>query len=125
MSAASLGMDNLVVAESLQAIDNLGCFASQGEFKLLLLSMEGFKTGCSAVVQHQLQGQEGILTLFTYIACSLMCQCLSCISGAVDLDHLTSEKGSESKTFKVKGLKSSDKASMRMILLEFPQEKVP
>ena len=88
-----------MVAESLQAINDLGCFASQREFKLLLLSMEEFKMGCCAVVQHQLQGQEGILPLFPYAACSLTGQCLSWTSGAMDWDLLRSEEGSESQTF--------------------------
>lgn len=49
-----------MVGETSQAINALACFASQGEFKLLLLSMEEFEMRCCAAVQ--LQGQEGILT---------------------------------------------------------------
>lgn len=54
-----------MVGETSQAINALACFASQGEFKLLLLSMEEFEMRCCAAVQ--LQGQEGILTLFPYV----------------------------------------------------------
>lgn len=78
------GHDSVMVAESLLAINDLGCFASRREFKLLLLSMEEFKMGCCARVQHHLQGQEGVLPLFLYVACSLMGQCLSWTSGAMD-----------------------------------------
>lgn len=54
-----------MVGEISQAINALGCFGSQREFKLLLLSMEEFEMRCCAAVQ--LQGQEGILTLFLYV----------------------------------------------------------
>lgn len=54
-----------MVGEISQAINALGCFGSQREFKLLLLSMEEFEMRCCAAVQ--LQGQEGILTLFPYV----------------------------------------------------------
>lgn len=39
-----------MVGETSQAINALGCFGSQREFKLLLLSMEEFEMRCCAAV---------------------------------------------------------------------------
>ena len=59
-----------MVSETSQAINALGCFASQREFKLLLLSIEESEMRCCAATV--LWGQESILTLFPYV--DLACQ---------------------------------------------------
>lgn len=53
-----------LVGESFWAINDLCCFSSQREFKLLLLSLL-FEMGCCAEIQ-QLLGQEDITYIFLH-----------------------------------------------------------